>query len=137
MNKGLLIAAVMVGLVTFAVATKEGYGDEGIRFEPRQTGSMGAGDATVELRPELKNGKLIVRFSANTHDVNLSGFDLAESAVLEYAGKRVAPSRADRLRGHHAFGKMEFEVAGSLRDFRIVITGIPAAQERVFTWGNP
>ena len=85
---------------------------------------MRSGDVTVELRPELKKGKLVVSFAANTHTENLSGFDLAESAVLEYAGKRVAPSRADRLRGHHAFGKMEFEVAGSLRDFRIVITGI-------------
>jgi uncharacterized protein (DUF58 family) len=137
MKKVLLIVAFITGLVTLSVAVKEGYGVERTRFEPRQTGSMRSGDVTIELRPELKEGNLIVKFAANTHTENLSGFDLAESAVLEYAGKRVSPSRADRLRGHHAFGKMEFEVAGPLRDFRIVITGIPAAQERVFTWGNP
>ena len=45
-------------------------------FEPKTTGSTGAGDALVELTPSfIDKDRLVVKYTINTHSVNLSSFD--------------------------------------------------------------
>jgi hypothetical protein len=104
-------------------------------FERLETGGMGEDDVVIGLKPgKVEGGVLEVRFSADTHTVDLSRYDLKEAVVLEYDGKRIAPSRADGLRGHHTSGRIEFPIAGDPGGFRIIIEGIPAEQKRIYAW---
>src|SRR3989344_4728753 len=74
------------------------------------TGSTDAGDVAIELTPlGIRGGVLSVQFSANTHSVDLSQFDLTKIVTLETNGQKIAPSSAPTLQGHHASGIMEFK----------------------------
>jgi hypothetical protein len=99
------------------------------------SGGLGSGDATIELKPsKYKDGRLEVKFYANTHSVSLGNYDLMKSTMLEYNGRTYKPVKSDRLRGHHANGKMIFEVDEKPDSFKIVIKGVPSVEERVFEW---
>lgn len=107
----------------------------GQKFSSKSTGGMGAGDAVIELTPELKDkNTLVVRFAANTHNVELSSYDFMQAATLEYDGKKLKPSRSDRLRGHHSFGKLVFTIDAKPDKFKIVIRGIPGVKQRIYEW---
>ena len=107
-------------------------------FGPKTTGSMGSGDAVIELTPgPVYNNLLAVNFSINSHSVNLSGFDLKEITVLEHEEHVFKPVKASRMEGHHSSGIIVFEVGdkiGNKDGFKIRLRGIPDVQERVYEW---
>src|SRR3989338_2835199 len=102
-------------------------------FESVSTGSLDNGDALVELMPKgIENGKFAVDMSINTHSVDLSQFDLMQTTALEYDGKAIKPISAPELSGHHSSGALIFDVSKELKNFKIIIKGVPAVDERVF-----
>lgn len=105
------------------------------RFPTISTGTTAEGDVQIDLSPKgVNSGQLFVAVSANTHSVELSAYNLAELAVLEYGGKSVRPSSAPAFSGHHNSGSLVFNVDEDLQAFTITIRGIPAVSERVFAW---
>ncbi|HLD43651.1 MAG TPA: hypothetical protein VJB08_06745 [Candidatus Nanoarchaeia archaeon] len=99
------------------------------------SGSTDQGDVSIDLTP-VKGGKqLKVLVTANTHSVDLSQFDLREITILEYDGRKIQPSAAPKLSGHHANGEIIFDVSvPSDSEFTIKMRSIPKEEERVFTW---
>ena len=99
------------------------------------TGGLGSGDMTMDITPvKYKNGRLEVKYYANTHSVSLGKYDLMELSTLEVDGKIYKPVKADRMRGHHAGGRIVFEVPEKPEHFRIVIRDIPRVKERLHVW---
>jgi hypothetical protein len=99
------------------------------------TGGLSSGDMTMEVKPvKYKNGRLEVKYYANTHSVSLGRYDLMELSTLEVDGKVYKPVKADRMRGHHAGGRIVFEVPQRPEQFRIVIRDIPKVEERLYAW---
>lgn len=103
-------------------------------FKAVYTGTTEQGDVEIELTPSWANGKLEVNVAANTHSVDLSGFNLKEITALQYGGKTLKPVSAPALSGHHASGKLVFDTEEKQDNFVIRILGIPAVDERVFEW---
>ncbi len=98
-------------------------------------GSADSGGVVVELIPaSYKNGKLTINISMNTHSVSLSEIDLAEVTVLKFKGKTYKPVKVKAGGGHHAYGKIVFELAEEPSDFTVTISTIPMIQNRVFKW---
>jgi len=99
------------------------------------TGSMTSGGVKLDLKPLfLKNDILKVKFAANTHAGSLGDHNMMEQVSLQYNGEETRPFEVDRMRGHHSGGTMSFKIDGPLDHFRIVITGIPNEDERVYEW---
>ena len=99
------------------------------------TGGLGSGDMTMDVKPvKYKDGRLEVEYYANTHSVSLGRYDLMELSTLEVDGKVYKPVKADKMRGHHAGGKIVFEVTEKPERFRIVIREIPRVEERLYEW---
>lgn len=99
------------------------------------TGGVGSGDMTMDIRPlRYKDGRLEFKYKANTHSVSLGDYDLMELATLEANGKVYRPVQADPMRGHHAGGRIAFEVPERPDQFRIVIREIPQVVERSYDW---
>lgn len=99
------------------------------------TGGLGSGDMTMDVKPvKYKNGRLEVKYYANTHSVSLGRYDLMKLSTLEIGGKVYKPVKADRMRGHHAGGKIVFEVTEKPDRFRIVIRDLPRVEERLYEW---
>ena len=104
-------------------------------FKTISSGSTQSGDVLIELTPrEIKDGKLNVDFAANTHSVDLSQFDLMQITTLEYGDSSKSPESAPTLSGHHTSGTLAFDTGKEIKNFRIIIKGIPAVEERVFEW---
>ena len=104
-------------------------------FKAIFSGSLDAGDATVELTPKgFDNGKFKVDISVNTHSVDLSQYDLMEITTLQYGGRQIKPESVPKLAGHHNYGTMIFDLDKSPESFKITINGIPNVMERVFEW---
>lgn len=108
----------------------------GQRFEKISSGSTNSGDVSVELTPHasLEGGKMVVDISVNTHSVDLTRFDLRGLTLLEYGAASLRPVSALKLEGHHNSGTLVFETGTMPKEFTIRIRGIPAVEERVFTW---
>jgi len=99
------------------------------------TGGLGSGDMTMEIRPvRYKDGLLEVKYYANTHSVSLGRYDLMELCTLEVNGKFYKPVKADQMKGHHAGGRIVFEVPERPDQFRMVIRDIPQVKERSYDW---
>ncbi len=99
------------------------------------TGGLGSGDMTMDIKPvRYENGRLEVKYYANTHSVSLGKYDLMELCTLEVDGKIYKPFKADQMRGHHAGGRIVFEVPERPDRFRIVIRDIPQVKERSYDW---
>ncbi len=104
-------------------------------FKTVSTGSTDTGDALVDLTPKgMENGKFVVDASINTHSVNLDQFDLTKITLLEYEEKTIKPVSAPKLSGHHSSGTLAFDTGKEIKNFKIIIKGIPAVDERVFEW---
>ncbi len=104
-------------------------------FKTISTGSLDSGDASVDLTPrDMENGKFAVDVSVNTHSADLSQFDLMKITLLEYEGKTIKPLSAPKLSGHHSSGTLVFDTGKEIKNFRIIIKGILAVEERVFEW---
>lgn len=99
------------------------------------TGSTEEGDVSIDLTPQkIEGGKLFVSLVANTHSVDLSGFNLKQIISLTFDGKVIKPVDAPTLSGHHANGMLVFNVGKQLSSFVITIEGIPQQQKRVYQW---
>lgn len=99
------------------------------------TGGLGSGDMTMDIKPvKYKEGRLEIKYYANTHSVSLGKYDLMELCTLEVDGKIYKPVKADQMRGHHAGGRIVFEVPERPDRFRIVIRDIPLVKERTYDW---
>jgi hypothetical protein len=99
------------------------------------TGGLGSGDMTMDIKPvKYKDGRLEVKYYANTHTVSLGRYVLMELSTLEVDGKIYKPVKADQMRGHHAGGRIIFEVPERPDRFRIVIRDIPQVKERSYDW---
>ncbi len=104
-------------------------------FIPVSSGSMNPGDVLIELTPKyIAPKRLVVKFAMNTHSVDLSQFDLKKITTLTYNGKTFKPTDANRLRGHHSFGLIVFDLDNEPENFTITIEGIPSEDKREFTW---
>jgi hypothetical protein len=124
-----------VDLASEALATENTVQTRTLSFEAKTTGSLGSGDAVVELTPAtVDKERLILKFNINTHSVGLSGYDLKQITTLEYKGKELKPVKASRVGGHHSSGTIEFETGEEIGSFIIRIKGIPRVEERVFEW---
>ena len=75
-----------------------------------------------------------VKYSLNTHTVDLSGINLQQQVVLQMGGKNISPSNAPVLEGHHVSGVLDFRIDGLVTPFSIVVTNVPDVEERVFEW---
>jgi len=99
------------------------------------TGGLGSGNMTMEIRPvRYSDGRLEVKYYANTHTVSLGKYDLMELSTMEVNGKVYHPVKADRMRGHHAGGKIVFEIPERPDRFRMVIQGLPGVEKRLYEW---
>ena len=99
------------------------------------SGSTGQGDVSIMLKPkQITPESLVVEFSAATHSVDLSRFDLKKITTLEADGAVMLPSSAPLLRGHHVSGDLVFAATRKMEGFTIKIKGIPQVEERVFAW---
>lgn len=99
------------------------------------TGGMDGRNATIEMRPHrFREGRLELKYYANTHSVSLGKYNLMELTTLEYDGEVHRPVKIDRMRGHHAGGKIVFEMPEMPEHFRVVIRGVPNVEERVYEW---
>ena len=121
-----------------------GYGDRMMTESQRHdlssmpgisTGGLGSGDMTMEIEPVMfGNGRLEVKYYANTHNVSLGKYDLMELSTMEVDGKVYHPVEADRMSGHHAGGKIVFEISERPDHFRMVIQGLPGVEKRLYEW---
>ena len=99
------------------------------------TGSIQTGDVLIELTPTgMSDGKLQFEMAANTHSVDLSQYNMVELTTLEYDGKAIKPVSAPELSGHHTSGNIIFDAGSDLKDFKVIVKGIPNVDERVFEW---
>ncbi len=103
-------------------------------FKTISSGDTSEGNVAIDLTPRFSNNKLIVDIAANTHSVDLSQFDLLKIMALEYNGKTISPTSAPKLSGHHASGEIVFDVKEKLTSFKIMITGIPLQNKRIYNW---
>jgi hypothetical protein len=109
----------------------------GAGFRSINSGTTDEGEVSIALTPsKVKDGLLKVSLAANTHSVDLTPFDLKELTTLEFEGKKIKPTSAPKLSGHHASGELVFEVEKELSSFTIKMKGIPKVEERVFNWGD-
>ena len=133
LKKEIMAAAVAVLMLATGLPVA-GMADVG-ELPKIAVGSMGAGDAVIELKPDIyENGKLVVRYFANTHSVSLGNYNLLESTILIIGEKTFKPVEADDLNGHHPKGRITFLVDEIPEVFSIVIKGIPAVEERIYEW---
>ncbi len=99
------------------------------------TGSTDSGGVKIDLTPiSFEDGILKVKFTVNTHAVNLAEQNLVEQTRLVYGKKEIKPVKADNMGGHHSKGTIIFEVEGELQNFMIVINGIPNQEKRAYQW---
>ena len=99
------------------------------------TGGLDSGNMTMEIEPVMfGNGRLEVKYFANTHTVGLGKYDLMELSTMEVEGKVYHPVEADEMSGHHSGGKIVFEIPEKPDRFRMVIQGLPGVEKRRYEW---
>ena len=126
------LTLILAGAVSAAPALA---GKEISSMSAISTGGLGSDDMTMEITPvRYSDGRLEVKYYANTHSVSLGQYDLMELCTLEVDGKIYKPVKADRMSGHHAGGRIVFEVPERPDQFRIVIRDIPQVKERSYDW---
>lgn len=104
-------------------------------FKSISMGSTEIGDVLIELTPRsIGNSKLEVDISANTHSVDLSQFNLKEITILEINGRKLKPTSASDLTGHHSSGTLVFDLESKANSFVLTLEGIPIEEKRIFEW---
>lgn len=114
-------------------------GPDALRAQETDTGTAykaqtSAGQVSLEARPEWRGGRLVVSLSANTHSVNLSTVDLAQSVRLVIGDQEFAPAEAGSLSGHHARATLVFQISAQPEAFQLRIRDVPDVEERVLEW---
>lgn len=92
------------------------------------------GDVTLEFLPRWEDSVLVIKVTANTHSVDLSGVNLQERARLIVDDMEVTPMEAGSMRGHHAATTLVFPLSKRPNRFTLEITGVPDVPVRVITW---
>ncbi|MBI5072208.1 hypothetical protein HZA99_00150 [Candidatus Woesearchaeota archaeon] len=146
---GVVLGISILALIYFATSSGQKAGTTGTteaaapetasgnKFVSIITGTTESGDVEIELIPqEVRDGKLMVKISANTHSVDLSPFDLTKITTLKYKETTILPVSAPALSGHHASGEIVFAVSGKMTEFTITIAGIPKTEKREYVWGG-
>ena len=135
-QKGQAAAPSPSGVTSSRPSTSQVAGPPAGKLKTITSGSTDSGDVSIDLTPHanLEDGKLVVDIAVNTHSVNLNGFDLREIAILTSGAASLRPVAAPKLEGHHNSGKLVFESGTMPQAFTIRIHGIPALEERVFSW---
>ena len=135
-QKGQAAAPSPSGTASSPVATSQAAAPQSGKLRTVSSGTTNSGDVSIDLTPHasLEDGKLVVDIAVNTHSVNLNGFDLRETTILTSGAASLRPVAAPKLEGHHNSGKLVFESGTMPQAFTIRIRGIPALEERVFTW---
>jgi hypothetical protein len=104
-------------------------------FNSITIGTTDDGDVAIELHPvEITENKLIFEISVNTHSVDLSQFDLTKLATLHYNNKKIKPTKAPQLGGHHVFDSLVFMIDEKPGLFTVTIEGIPQEEKRIYQW---
>lgn len=126
------IAAIAVIVMMFSVFSGNTAAiSSGNGYETR----ISSGLVTIELTPvEFSDEKMYVNSKFDTHAGELGDYDLAKLVKMEYNGKSINPSSAEKLSGHHSTSMMTFDTGKKPKSFRIVIKGIPDVPERVMEW---
>jgi hypothetical protein len=133
--KNEVVATVAVVLFVLAVGVSAAGATDVGDLPKIAVGSLGSGDAVIELEPDTyKDGKLVVKYFANTHSVSLGNYNLLESTSLRVGEETLKPAEADDLYGHHPKGRITFLLDELPEVFTIVIRGIPAVGERIYEW---
>ena len=137
------ILAIVFGIVIYTIysltagsaAIPEETKNLNTAFATVTSGNTETGNVQIDLTPVgYQNGQLNVDIAANTHSVDLGQYDLTKITVLEYSGKKIMPVSAPELQGHHTSGTIIFNVGENINKFKIIISGIPNVQERIFEW---
>lgn len=119
-------------------AVQYNYGSNVAQAAPSSSAAMRTSDegqVSVDITPKkFDGGKIYFDIGVNTHSVDLSKFELKEITLLETDGKKLYPEFAPPLTGHHNSGQLVFSVKEEPKEYRIIITGLAAAGERVFSW---
>jgi hypothetical protein len=99
------------------------------------TGKMESGDIRFELRPEgSDDGRFILRYFANSHDLVLEGYNLMEMVSLETGAGAVRPASATPMKGHHSSGLITFNIEPSRGPLTVNISGLPRDLVRTYRW---
>jgi hypothetical protein len=123
------------GVTTEVQASEDMRQPTSLSFIAKSTGSLESGDTVIELKPEvISDGKLELKFSINTHSVNLGKIDLNELTTLEYNNKTLHPVKASRIGSHHSSGTIIFDTDEDIESFTVKINGIPNIKERIYKW---
>ncbi len=117
-------------------ATSQVAGPSAGKLKTVTSGSTDSGDVSIDLTPHasIEAGKLVVDIAVNTHSVDLTRYDLRSLTALEVGAASLRPVAALKLQGHHSSGTLVFETGTMPQAFTIRIRGIPAVEERVFSW---
>lgn len=136
MSKGYL-ALVLIIIVGIAfLLNMNGWHNGTAEIETITTGSADDG-VEIAIKPMgFSDGKMSFSVTANTHSIDLSGYDMHEATDLEYEEKTIKPVSFPRFTGHHSSGTVAFETKEDLKDFKIIISSIPNIDNRVFEWNR-
>lgn len=122
-------AIIILFLVTFLVLSNS----TGKKLAYQTKTSNGI--VTIDITPkEYKDNKLYMDISINTHTVDLAQYDLKKLTTLYYLDKTIKLEQAPELKEHHSSGILIFNTEKEIKNFKVVITGIPDISERVFEW---
>jgi len=132
MRKGsilLLVTVLLIGCTTTEPLVPQ------VTYSSISTGSTGPGDVLIEITPRgTVQNQLVFDFTANTHSVDLSQFDLREITTLAIGIRELHPVSAPQLSGHHVSGELVFDIEDDPETFILTIVGIPDVQVREFDW---
>ncbi|MEK6904403.1 MAG: hypothetical protein AABW87_02300 [Nanoarchaeota archaeon] len=127
------VAVFILFVLVFPSSPESGAGAANTIGSYEQRTSNGA--VSIDLTPLGLNGNnMEFKMGVNTHTVDLSNYDLTNLAVLVYDGNSVKPTSAPRLSGHHVSGVIAFPADRNIKNFKVVVKGIPDVNERVFEW---
>lgn len=138
--KSLLVSAVALALTTqsSAEAAPPPRRQEGAAArQPQDTAYVkqtSAGEVTLDVRPQWRDGVLVVEISANTHSVDLTAVNLRDQVRLIVDETEVIPVEAGSLSGHHARATVQFRLEKRPERFAIRIRDVPDVPLRVLHW---
>lgn len=128
--RALVGAAITVGLglplwSLGAVATRD----------PRLATKTAGADVVISLTPKkVKKGRFLFDLAADTHQGELADVDLRSNTRLLVGDRVLAPVEVPTLRGHHARGRLAFELEEIPDRFSVVIRNVRSEPELRFDW---
>lgn len=137
MNKKYVLSLVFLSAILFISACTNAQNNvpTEISQEPEFARKSSESTVTIDLEPhQYQNGVLDIDIYLNTHSIEMSQFDLKKQVKLVMNNQEYYPVDAPSLSGHHNSGTLRFEIPEEPSEHKIIITGIPDIEERVFEW---